>query len=76
MSLTLCDRSNVQLATASSASSRPVPPPTQLPLARVPLAQVRAWPLVAEDPIPPPPSRDEAARRYDPDDLSQYYTPS
>ena len=35
--------------------------------------EVKAWPLVADDPIPPPPTREELARRYDPDDMSQYY---
>ena len=35
--------------------------------------EVKAWPLVADDPIPPPPSREELARRNDPDDVSQYY---
>lgn len=37
---------------------------------------VRLWPLVADDPMPAPPSREELARRHDPDDLSQYYAQS
>lgn len=36
--------------------------------------EVRSWPLVSEDPIPAAPSREELARRHDPDDLSQYYS--
>lgn len=38
--------------------------------------EVRQWPLIGEDPIPAPPSREELARRHDPDDLSQYYMQS
>ena len=37
---------------------------------------VGAWPVVSDDPIPAPPSREELARRQDPDDLSQYYAQS
>lgn len=36
--------------------------------------EVRMWPLVVEDPIPVPTSREELGRRHDPDDLSHYYT--
>jgi len=35
---------------------------------------VRAWPLIGDDPIAAPPSRNELSGRNDPDDLSQYYT--
>ena len=38
--------------------------------------EVKAWSLLAEDPMPAPPSREELARRNDPDDLSQYYAQS
>ena len=36
--------------------------------------EVKAWPLVADDPIPAPPTPQELARRQDPDDLSQLLT--